>query len=122
MNMFKNVFSFKKNKPVISQDQSLEIERLKKEIHNLNTELMRERLNIKPSRRVVMSKEPKHELVLNHLKSGKIITGLIALDMYGLYRLSSVINRLRKKGHDISTVMRENKGVTYAEYKMVSFN
>lgn len=37
----------------------------------------------------------KHNQIRDHLLSGEPITGLTALELYGVYRLSSVINRLR---------------------------
>ena len=50
-------------------------------------------------------KESKHNEIRNHLKRGESITGLQAIDLYSVYRLSSVINRLRKEGLNIETSM-----------------
>jgi hypothetical protein len=48
----------------------------------------------------------KHNQIREHLLSGEPITGLIALELYGVYRLSSNINRLRKNDQiPIKTVM-----------------
>lgn len=60
----------------------------------------------------------KHKLIEDHLLSGQIITGLIALDLYGVYRLSSVINRVRNKGIKVETTMVLNSSgeTKYAKY------
>jgi hypothetical protein len=47
-------------------------------------------------------------LVRNHLNSGRTITGIQALDLFGCYRLSSIINRLRKQGMEIETTYPDN--------------
>lgn len=47
----------------------------------------------------------KHDEIRQHLKSGFTITGLSAIDLFNVYRLSSVINRLRKEGLEIETSM-----------------
>jgi hypothetical protein len=47
----------------------------------------------------------KHAEIRKHLKSGHSLTGLEAIDLYQVYRLSSVINRLRKEGLEIETSM-----------------
>ena len=57
--------------------------------------------------------------ILAHLKSGRGITPLEALDEYGCFRLASVIGRLRNAGHDIVT--QTVGGESYARYKMQEF-
>jgi hypothetical protein len=47
----------------------------------------------------------KHAEIRKHLQSGNSLTGLEAIDLYQVYRLSSVINRLRKEGLEIETSM-----------------
>lgn len=67
------------------------------------------------------------ERILNHLKEYGSITPLQALSLYGVYRLSSCINRLKRKdGHKIVT--RKTEGVNqygeptqYAEYVYVDW-
>ena len=56
--------------------------------------------------------------ILKHLQSRGSITGRISWERYGCYRLSSVINRLRKAhGADaIVTVMMEKDGIAFAKY------
>lgn len=44
-----------------------------------------------------MTTETKHNQIRNHLMQGLTLTGLQAIDLFGVYRLSSVINRLRRK-------------------------
>lgn len=44
----------------------------------------------------------QQECVLEHLKV-KPITPMEALNLYGCFRLSSIIHRLRRLGHDIQT-------------------
>jgi len=60
----------------------------------------------------------KAQKILAHLQK-KSITGLQALDLYGVYRLSSVINRFRKKGHNIKTEMINKAEETYAKYTLI---
>ena len=47
----------------------------------------------------------KHAEIRKHLQAGHSLTGLEAIDRYQVYRLSSVINRLRKEGLEIETSM-----------------
>lgn len=47
----------------------------------------------------------KHDEIRQHLKAGQTITGIQALNEFGVYRLSSIINRLRKEQLEIETSM-----------------
>lgn len=68
--------------------------------------------------KVKMSQEQK---ILKHLQSGKSITPLEALGVYGAYRLSAHIFNLRQAGHDIVTHRKwDGTGRQYAEYSLVS--
>jgi len=60
----------------------------------------------------------QNDLILEHLKSGKSITPLEALKLFGCFRLSGRILELKRDGHDIITNMVKNydTGKTYAEY------
>lgn len=60
----------------------------------------------------------KHEQVKNYLLGGKSITGLTALKLFGLYRLSHVIYILRKEGHKINTKMITRNNATFASYSL----
>ncbi len=61
-------------------------------------------------------KESKAQKIESWLKKGYSITGLEAISMFKVYRLSVVIHRLRKKGLKIHCDM--DKG--YARYYMPS--
>lgn len=52
--------------------------------------------------------------VLDHLKSGQSINQPIAIALYRIWRLSSVIFRLRGEGHPIET--QEIAGENYVSY------
>lgn len=64
-----------------------------------------------------MSKQDK---VLAHLKKGNTITGLEAIRLFGLYRLSSAIHQLREKGYNIHTEMVQENGEEYGRYSLLS--
>jgi hypothetical protein len=53
-----------------------------------------------------MTTQSKHNEIKNHLLRGETITGLQAIELYGVYRLSSVINRIRNRdGLEVDTTM-----------------
>ena len=58
------------------------------------------------------------EQIERHLLSGNTLTGLQAIDLFKVYRLSSVIKRLRDKGLDIETVKKSNGSKEYGEYRI----
>lgn len=59
----------------------------------------------------------QQQQIFNHLQS-KPITGLEAWKEYGVYRLSSLINRIRKQGYEVLTEMIEMDGHTFAKYSL----
>ena len=61
-------------------------------------------------------KQSKHNQIKAHLESGRWLSGLYALQFYNLYRLSSVIHRLRNKGMKIKTtfVLGKNPHAFYS--------
>lgn len=61
----------------------------------------------------------KHKQIEEHLLNGGSITGLSAMKEFGVYRLSSVIERLRKKGMKIHTQMITTEYNSFAKYKMI---
>ena len=63
-----------------------------------------------------MKKQSKKDGVKSWLMAGKRITGILALQLYGSYRLSHVIHMLRKEGYTIHSVRRGKE--RYAEYYM----
>ena len=54
--------------------------------------------------------------ILAHLKSGKSITPLEALDLYGCFRLGARVFGLKKLGYDIRTETVESNGKRFARY------
>ena len=63
--------------------------------------------------------KPKGQ-ILEHLKSGRVITPRIAVGLYDHWRLSGVIFRLRGEGYPIETTLKRT--VTrkiYGEYKLI---
>lgn len=62
----------------------------------------------------------KIDSVKKRLLKGKPITQRIAIEKFDYYRLASGINRLRNRGMNITTTMKEkNPGkVQYAEYTL----
>ena len=61
------------------------------------------------------------EQILEHLKQGKSITPIEALEQYGCFRLSAVILKLRKQGYDIVTHHdRNSSGIgSHARYELI---
>lgn len=61
----------------------------------------------------------KMDHLKSHLASGKTITQLEALGLYGMFRLAARIKELRDRGWDINTEMREDpNGSKYAVYTL----
>ena len=54
--------------------------------------------------------------ILAHLQSGKSITPIDALNLFGCFRLGARILELRKEGFDIETEMIHENGKTFAKY------
>jgi hypothetical protein len=50
--------------------------------------------------------------------SGKSITGIDALSLYGCFRLAARIHDLRKKGYNIHEETITNNGKRYSKYSM----
>lgn len=59
----------------------------------------------------------QQQKILAHLQTNSI-TGLEAWTQYGVYRLSEMIRRIRKDGHDIKTDMIKGDGHTFAKYSL----
>ncbi len=60
------------------------------------------------------------EQILEHLKQGKSITPIEALELYGCFRLSAIILKLRRQGCDIVThhERNSNNSGTHARYEL----
>lgn len=57
--------------------------------------------------------------ILNHLKSGKSLTPLDALQMFGCFRLGARVYDLKKAGHNIiSKMISLPNGKKVAEYSL----
>jgi len=60
------------------------------------------------------------EVVLTHLKERSTITPMEALTVYGIFRLAPRVHELRRDGHRIQTIMREDLvGKRYAQYRLL---
>jgi hypothetical protein len=75
----------------------------------------------------LMTDQPKEkdihsqvELILHHLKTGKSLTPIQALQSFGCFRLSARIWDLRNEGHNIEMKMIGQKK-RYARYFMPEF-
>ena len=62
-------------------------------------------------------KKSKQSKVLAHLVSGKSITPIEALELYGSFRLGALIFNLRADGHNIKTDLV--KGTGHAKYSYI---
>ena len=56
------------------------------------------------------------QAILEHLKAGKTISPIEALNLYGSFRLAARISDLRKEGHNIVTEGKDQ----WAVYRLVS--
>tara|TARA_R110000803_G_scaffold137060_1_gene204065 strand:+ start:67 stop:258 length:192 start_codon:yes stop_codon:yes gene_type:complete len=56
--------------------------------------------------------------ILKHLETGKGLTQLDALELFGCMRLAARIDTLRKR-HDIMTHLVVKNGKAFAEYRMI---
>ena len=63
----------------------------------------------------------KIDLVRMHLESGRAITPLLALRMYGSFSLSGIVCKLRSRGLNIRTELVENEetGARFGKYSLV---
>lgn len=71
-----------------------------------------------------MGKLTKTKMVMQHLRGGKTITSLEAINLYSATRLSAIIFCLRNKGHNIVTIPitildKYGNNCHYAEYKLL---
>jgi hypothetical protein len=67
----------------------------------------------------VFKKKTGIQNIQAYLESGRSITALEALSNFGIFRLASAIEVLRKRGMSIETEMKEDpNGKTYARYTL----
>jgi len=57
-------------------------------------------------------------LILEHLKAGKTINPIEALNMFNCFRLSGRIADLRRQGYNIVTDYETAKGKHWANYRL----
>lgn len=62
----------------------------------------------------------KHMEIEKFLKDGNSLTGIQALEKFNVYRLSSVIHRMRRKGINVVSdeMINENTLAIYCEYSI----
>lgn len=60
----------------------------------------------------------QNEQIEQHLKSGKSITPIQALKLYGCFRLSGRIFDLKRKGLNIKTDLVTRRNKTFAKYQL----
>lgn len=58
------------------------------------------------------------DAILDHLLSGKSITPIDALNLYGCFRLGARVLELRKEGYNIETEIVHENGKHFARYSM----
>ena len=71
------------------------------------------------NRKEYVMSQTQDEKILDYLKSGKPITPIDALNMFGCFRLSARIFNLRQDGHNIITKNITSEGKTFAEYHLL---
>jgi len=60
----------------------------------------------------------QHETVMNHLNTGRSITSIEAVGLYGITRLAAVVHTLNKRGNDIKVDMKKGVKAPYASYSL----
>jgi hypothetical protein len=65
----------------------------------------------------------QYDRVLDHLQRNGKLSQKQAIRLFGAYRLSAIIHRLRKDGYNISSTFKSGKNrfgdsVSWAEYKL----
>jgi len=60
----------------------------------------------------------QRENILKYLETGKAITPIEALNMFGCFRLAAVICDLKKEGHMIHTTTVKSNGKRFARYSL----
>lgn len=65
------------------------------------------------------SKRTKIGFLQTHFASGRSLTQLEAIGLYGAYRLAARVHELKNKGWDITTTIKTDTfGDKYAEYQL----
>ncbi len=66
-----------------------------------------------------METQTQKEAILRHLQSGKIITPLESLNLYGCNRLAARIWELRDEGYRIRSENVKQGKKTFASYRLI---
>ena len=64
--------------------------------------------------------ESQRKRILKHLLSGKALTPIQALNLFGCLRLSARIKDLRDDGHNIQTEIINSGNKQFANYKLIN--
>ena len=64
-------------------------------------------------------RKTQKQRILEYLKTGKEITKLEALNMFGCFNSGDAIFNLRKEGYNIETTMITNGKKRFASYKLI---
>ena len=64
--------------------------------------------------------ESQSQAILSHMKAGKAITPIDALNHYGCFRLGARIYELKEQGHPIRTEIISYAGKRFASYTIES--
>lgn len=56
--------------------------------------------------------------VMTHLKTGRSITSIEAVGLYGITRLAAVVHTLNKRGNNIKADMKKGVKAPYASYSL----
>lgn len=67
-------------------------------------------------------KTTKTQDILGYLKRGNTLTKMEAVGMFRVVCLGGIMSQLRKQGHEIVTIMHNNKrtGERYAAYRLIT--
>jgi len=60
----------------------------------------------------------QNEDIIKHLKKGRKLTAIQALNKFGCFRLAARIDNLRNQGHAIITETIRKGGKSYARYSL----
>lgn len=66
-----------------------------------------------------METQTQKEAILRHLQSGRAITPLEALELYGCFRLGARIWELRDEGYKIQSETVKQGKKTFSSYKLI---
>ena len=77
-----------------------------------------EELRFVKKAKAMTTTETQSDQILNYLQSGKAITPIDALNMFGCFRLGARVYDLKQKGHIIKTEIIRKDGKNYASYSL----